>query len=89
MSINGVAIARGELDGAVKIVYDAKYGEVLGVHIVGSHANELIWGASLAMQMEATVEDIARTIVVHPTFSESITLASQDAMAWSLYLPKR
>ncbi|MFH2132285.1 MAG: dihydrolipoyl dehydrogenase [bacterium] len=89
MSINGVAIARGELEGAVKIVSDAKYGEVLGVHIVGSHASELIWGAALAMQMEATVEDIARTIVVHPTFSESITLASQDAMAWSLYLPKR
>jgi dihydrolipoamide dehydrogenase len=88
MSINGVAIARGELDGAVKIVSEAKYGEVLGVHIVGSHASELIWGAGLAMQMEATVEDIARTIVVHPTFSESITLASQDAMDWSLYLPK-
>jgi len=88
MSINGVAIARGELDGAVKIVSDAQYGEVLGVHIVGSHASELIWGAGLAMQMEATVEDIARTIVVHPTFSESITLASQDAMDWSLYLPK-
>ncbi|MCJ7773752.1 MAG: NAD(P)/FAD-dependent oxidoreductase, partial [Desulfobacterales bacterium] len=89
MSINGVAIARGELDGAVKIVSEAKYGEVLGVHIVGSHANELIWGAGLAMQMEATVEDIARTIVVHPTFSESIPLASQDAMNWSLYLPKK
>jgi len=49
----------------------------------------LIWGASLAMQMEATVEEIARTMVVHPTFSESMIFASQDAMAWALYLPKR
>jgi dihydrolipoamide dehydrogenase len=89
MSVNGVAIARGELEGAVKVVMDAQYGEVLGIHIVGSHANELIWGAGLAMQMEATAEDIAQTIVVHPTFSESITLASQDALASCLYLPKR
>jgi dihydrolipoamide dehydrogenase len=89
MSINGLGVARNELEGAVKIVSDARYGEVLGVHIVGSHAAELIWGASLAMQMEATVEDIARTMVVHPTFSESITSASQDAMGWALYLPKR
>ena len=89
MSINGLGVARNEVDGAVKIVTDAKYGEVLGVHIVGSHATELIWGASLAMHMEATVEEIARTIVVHPTFAESMIFAAQDAMAWALYLPKR
>jgi len=89
MSVNALAMAQDVLDGAVKIVSDAKYGEVLGVHIVGSHATELIWGASLAMQMEATVEEIARTMVVHPTFSESMIFASQDAMAWALYLPKR
>jgi len=89
MSINGLAIVHGETDGAVKIVSDAEYGEVLGVHIVGCRATELIWGASLALQMEATAEDLAKTIVVHPTFSESIAMAAQDAMGWALYLPKR
>ncbi|MCP4757701.1 MAG: dihydrolipoyl dehydrogenase [Proteobacteria bacterium] len=89
MSINGLAICYGEVDGAVKIVSDAAYGEILGVHIVGSHATELIWGACLAMQTECTVEDLARNIVVHPTFSESIGNAAQDAMGWALYLPKR
>jgi dihydrolipoamide dehydrogenase len=89
MSINGLAMSYGELDGAVKIVSDAEYGEILGVHIVGAHATELIWGATLAMQMEATAEDLARTILVHPTFSESIAMAAQDSMGWALYLPKR
>jgi dihydrolipoamide dehydrogenase len=41
------------------------------------------------MQMEATAEDLARTILVHPTFSESIAMAAQDSMGWALYLPKR
>ena len=89
MSINGLAMAYGDLDGAVKIVSDATYGEVLGIHIVGARATELIWGASLAIQMEATAEDLARTIMVHPTFSESVANSAQDAMGWALYLPKR
>jgi len=89
MSINGLAMAYGQLDGAVKIVSEAKYGEILGVHIVGGRATELIWGAGLAMRLEATAEDLARTIVVHPTFSESMAMAAQDALGWALYLPKR
>ena len=89
MSINGVAMSYGELDGAVKIVSDAEYGEILGIHIVGDRATDLIWGASLALQMEATAEDLAKMIVVHPTFSESVAMAAQDAMGWALYLPKR
>ena len=87
-SINGLAMSYGELDGAVKIVSDAEYGEILGVHIVGPRATELIWGAVLAMQLEATAEDLARTMMVHPTFAESIAMASQDALGWALYLPK-
>ncbi len=86
-------IARGQLIGddvgLLKILFHPETREVLGVHIVGCRATELIWGASLALQMEATAEDLAKTIVVHPTFSESITMAAQDAMGWALYLPKR
>lgn len=87
-SINALAMSYGELDGAVKIVSDAEYGEILGVHIVGPRAAELIWGAALAMRLEATAEDLAHTIVMHPTFSESIAMAAQDALGWALYLPK-
>jgi len=87
-SINGLAMAYGDLDGAVKIISDAEYGEILGVHIVGPRASELIWGAALAMRLEATAEDLARNIVVHPTFSESIAMAAQDTLGWALYLPR-
>ncbi len=87
-SINGLAMSYGELEGAVKIVSDAEYGEILGVHIVGGRAAELIWGAVLAMRLESTAEDLARSILVHPTFSESIAMAAQDVLGWALYLPK-
>jgi dihydrolipoamide dehydrogenase len=89
ISVNGVAMAYGEPDGTVKVISDAEYGEILGIHIVGSNATELIWGASMAMQMEATVEDLAYCMAVHPTFSETIAMAGQDAMGWALYLPRR
>lgn len=89
ISVNGVAMAYGEPDGTVKVISDSKYGEILGVHIVGSNAVELIWGASMALQMEATVEDLAYCMAVHPTFSETIAMAGQDAQSWALYLPKR
>jgi len=87
-AINGVAMAYGELEGAVKIVADAEFGEILGVHIVGGRATELIGTAVLAMRLEATAEDLAKTIMVHPTFSESLSLAAQDVSASALYLPK-
>jgi dihydrolipoamide dehydrogenase len=89
VSVNGVAMAYGETDGTVKVISDPKYGEILGVHIVGPNAVELIWGAAMAMQMEASVEDLAYCLAVHPTFSETIPMAAQDAKGWALYLPRR
>jgi dihydrolipoamide dehydrogenase len=89
MSVNGVAMAYDEPDGTVKVVADAEYGEILGIHIVGSHATELIWGASVAVQMEATAEELAHSMAVHPTFSETMAMAGQDAMGWALYLPRK
>jgi len=88
-SINGVAMAYDQLDGAVKVVADAEFGEILGVHIVGGRATELIGTAVLAMRLEATADDLARTIMVHPTFSESLSLAAQDVSQSALYLPKQ
>ncbi len=88
-SINGLAMARGEMAGAVKVVTDAKFGAILGVHIVGSNATELVGEAVMAMQLEATVNELANSIRVHPTFSESVVDAARDAKNWALYLPKR
>jgi dihydrolipoamide dehydrogenase len=87
-AINGLAMSRNQVDGAVKIVSDAQYGEILGVHIVGSNATEIIGDAVTAMQLEATVQELARGIRVHPTFSEAVVDAARDAGNWALYLPR-
>jgi len=87
-AINGLAMVRNQVDGAVKIVSDARYGEILGVHIVGSNATEIIAEAVMAMQLEATVQELARSIRVHPTFSEAVVDAARDAGNWALYLPR-
>ena len=88
-SINGLAMARNEVDGAVKIISDSRYGEILGVHIVGANATDLIGEAVLAMQYEGTVRSWAKSIRVHPTFSETVVDAARDAANWALYLPRR
>ena len=87
-AINGLAMVRNQVDGAVKIVSDARYGEILGVHIVGSNATEIIGEGVMAMQLESTVQELARSIRVHPTFSEAVVDAARDAGNWALYLPK-
>lgn len=87
-AINGLAMVRNQIDGAVKIISDACYGEILGVHIVGSNATEIIPEAVMAMQLEATVQELARSIRVHPTFSEAVVDAARDADNWALYLPR-
>jgi dihydrolipoamide dehydrogenase len=88
-SINGMALARNEPAGAVKIVTDVNYRTIYGVHIVGPHATELIGEAALAMQLEYTTAEFAAGIRVHPTFSEALVDAARDAEKWALYLPKR
>lgn len=69
---NGKAAIIGKKRGFVKLVIDAKYGEILGAHIIGPQATELIAEPSFAMQMEATIDDIAHTVHAHPTLYESI-----------------
>ena len=88
-SINGLAACRNEVDGAVKIVSEAKYGEILGVHIVGGGATELVGEAVLAIQLECTAREFARSIRIHPTFSEAVVDAARDAEKWALYLPRK
>ena len=56
---------------------------------MGANATELVGEAVLAMQMEATVKELAYSIRVHPTFSETVVDSARDAQGWALYLPKR
>jgi dihydrolipoamide dehydrogenase len=87
-AVNGLALACDEMVGAVKIVSESRYGEILGVHIVSANATELVGEAVLAMQLECTLKELAKSIRVHPTFSESIVEAGRDALNWALYLPR-
>jgi dihydrolipoamide dehydrogenase len=75
---NSRASIVGEHEGFVKIVSDAKYGEILGVHIIGPQATELIAEAVAAMELEATVEDLMWTIHAHPTLAEAMLDASNS-----------
>jgi dihydrolipoamide dehydrogenase len=69
---NSRASIVGQHEGFVKIVADAKYGEILGVHIIGPNATEMIAEAVLALEMECTAEELANIIHAHPTLSESM-----------------
>ena len=79
-SANGRARTSGETEGFVKIIRDVKYGEILGAHIVGAHATELIHELAVARENEFTVEEIELAIHAHPTLSEAIAEATLDAM---------
>ena len=75
---NSRASIVGQHEGFIKIVSDAKYGEILGVHIIGPQATELIAEAVTAMELEATVEDLMWTIHAHPTLAEAMLDAANS-----------
>ncbi len=83
---SGKAFAVGERDGFVKLIFDAKYGELLGAHIIGPEATELIAELTLAKSMEATYESIVKTVHAHPTLSESIMEAAANAYGESIHI---
>jgi dihydrolipoamide dehydrogenase len=82
---NSKAKIIGESGGLVKYVVDAKYDELLGVHIVGPKATELIVEACAALELEATSESIAKTIHAHPTLSEALMEAAEDVAGHSIH----
>jgi dihydrolipoamide dehydrogenase len=79
-SANGRARTAGETEGLVKIIRDKKYGEILGAHIVGAHASEIIHELTVARENEYTVEEVDLAIHAHPTLSEAIAEAALDSM---------
>ena len=77
--ILGRARIANEIEGFVKIVAEKKYDEILGVHMIGPRATELVAEATLALRLECTVEELARTIHAHPTMSEAVGEAAHAA----------
>ena len=76
----------GHTDGFVKIVADARYDEILGVHIIGTHATDLIAEACVAMRLECTTLELANTIHAHPTLSESVLEAAHATLGKAMHL---
>ena len=76
---NGKAIALGEDQGFIKVIFDKKTGQLLGAHMVGAEVTELIQGYVVAMNLETTEEELMHTIFPHPTLSEMMKEAVLDA----------
>jgi len=83
---SGKAFAVGEREGFVKLIFDAKYGELLGGHIIGSEATELIAEVVLARAMESTGHSIIKTVHAHPTLSESVMEAAANAYGEAIHI---
>ncbi|AHF89505.1 dihydrolipoyl dehydrogenase [Opitutaceae bacterium TAV5] len=83
---SGKAVASAESEGFVKVVTDAKTGEIYGAHIIGSEATELIAEYGLAIELEASVEEIHQTIHAHPTLSEAIMEAAAASMGEAIHI---
>ena len=82
----GKALAYGESEGMVKLIFDARYGELLGAHIVGADATELIAEMGIAKSQETTFEEIHKTIHAHPTMSEAIMEAAAAADGSAIHI---
>ena len=85
---NGRALASGEPAGFVKVIIDKKYGQILGVHIVGPAAAEIINEAAALMNMEITAYEVSEIIHGHPTFSEAFMEAVADSLGKCIHKPK-
>src|SRR5476651_2271709 len=83
---SGKAVASAETEGFVKVVTDAKTGEIYGAHIIGSEATELIAEYGLAMELEATVEEIHQTVHAHPTLSEAVMEAAAASLGEAIHI---
>ncbi len=83
---NGKAIAMGETQGLVKMVFDAKTGELLGAHMIGAEVTELIQGYTIARTLESTEAELMRTVFPHPTLSEMMHESVLDAYGRALHI---
>jgi dihydrolipoamide dehydrogenase len=86
---SGKALAMGEPDGFVKIIAEKELGQILGVHILGEHATDLMAECLLAMNVEASIEDLGEVVKGHPTLSEAVTEAALDWQKRAIHIPKK
>lgn len=89
IAANGKSMIMGEKDGVIKIITDEETGEILGTHIIGPRATDMISEISVAMKLESTIEEVADTIHPHPTVSEIIMEASQDVEHLCIHKPMK
>ena len=83
---NGKAIAMGEPEGLVKTIFDAKSGRLVGAHLIGAEATELIQGFVIAMNLETTEEELMHGVFPHPTLSEMIGESVLDAFGRAIHI---
>jgi dihydrolipoamide dehydrogenase len=83
---NGKALGLGETTGFVKIISEARYGEILGVHMIGPEVSELLPELTLAQQMELTAEQIAHNVHIHPTLSEVLVEAAEAVEGQAIHI---
>jgi dihydrolipoamide dehydrogenase len=86
LSASGRALAAGETDGFVKLIFEAKYGDLLGVHMIGENVTELLAELVLAKNLEATEQEILAAMHPHPTMSEAVMEAAGVAMGKAIHL---
>ena len=85
----GKAMAVNDTEGFVKVVRHRETGELLGVHMIGHNATECIAAAGALLHQKVSVQDVAETVFAHPTISEALKEAAEDALALGLHLPPR
>jgi dihydrolipoyl dehydrogenase len=85
-SVSGRALAAGETEGFVKLIFDAKYGELLGVHMIGENVTELLSELVLAKQLEGTEEEILSAMHPHPTLSEAVMEAAGAGVSRAIHI---
>jgi dihydrolipoamide dehydrogenase len=79
----------GEIAGMIKVVTDSSNDQILGVHIIGPHATDLIHEAAAAMILRAKAADIGRLVHAHPTLSEALMEAFEDVHGQAIHVPKK
>ncbi|MDP2118261.1 MAG: dihydrolipoyl dehydrogenase [Brevundimonas sp.] len=84
--VNGKAVAAGDVDGFVKVIFDARTGALIGAHLIGAEVTEMVQGFVTAIAMEATEEDIHGIVYPHPTMSEAMHEAALDAYGRVLHI---
>ena len=89
MSGNGKALIMNGGEGIVKIIAGKEYNEVLGMHIIGPRASDLICEGALAIEAELTVEDLIATIHSHPTVTEAMREAALDSLGRCIHMPNK